>query len=64
MTKLTYDVKRNDVVIAKDVPTLAEAERIKAANLGSTLTRVYTPVADKFDVSKLTPKQKAARVKL
>lgn len=64
MTKLTYDVKRDGIVIAKDVPTLAEAERIKAQNLGASLTRVYTPITEKFDASKLTAKQRAARVKL
>ena len=64
MERLTYDIKVNGVVIAKDVTTLAEAERIKGENIGASITECYSPVVEGFDVSKLTPKQATRRIKI
>lgn len=64
MTRLTYDIKVNGGVIAKDVTTLAEAERIKGENIDASITKCYSPIVEGFDVSKLTPKQAARRIKI
>lgn len=63
MTRLTYNIKVNEVIIAKDVTTLAEAEKIKGENAGASITRCYSPIVESFDVSKLTPKQAARRIR-
>ena len=55
MTKLTYDIKKDGIVIAKGVSTYAEALKIKGENAGSTMTSVYTPIEEKR--SAISPKR-------
>ena len=63
MTKLTYKiVSVNNAVIATNVPTYAEAVKIKNENVGSRLVSCYEPIPEKTSVA-LTPKKLVMRVK-
>ena len=63
MTKLTYKVvTANNEVIATNVPTYAEAVKIKSENKGSHLVSCYSPIVEKSNLF-LTPKKITMRVK-
>ena len=62
MVKLTYDVIVNGRAIANNVPTYAEAERIKGESVGATLVRRYVPVENEYTLCPRTPKKNAMRV--
>lgn len=63
MTKLTYKVvTANNEVIANNIPTYAEAVKVKSANSGSRMVSCYAPIAEKSNLF-LTPKKQAMRVK-
>lgn len=55
MTRLAYDVKKDGIVIAKDVRTYAEALKIKSENAGSSITSVYIPIEEKGSI--ISPKR-------
>lgn len=63
MTKLTYKiVSVNNEVIATDIPTYAEAVKVKSENKGSRMVSCYSPIIEKSNIF-LTPKKITMRVK-
>ena len=62
MVKLTYDVMVNGKTVANNVPTYAEAERIKGECVGATLTRRYVPIENEYVECQRTPKKNALKV--
>ena len=63
MTKLTYKVVTvNNEVIANNIPTYAEAVKVKSANSGSQMVSCYTPIIEKSNLF-LTPKKQVMRTK-